>query len=109
MTITSLDDTVSARPKTAQRMARPIAPAATVAVASNRCISLWGSVFGHKYRPRFDCAEQPNMQVPTDPIVVLASRSQDVRDFYILKTQTYIGDICNRCGAIAARMERQGQ
>ena len=63
----------------------------------SKCNSLVGEIMGHKYSPRFDYGES-NLEN------VKARTAQEAIAFvHATKPETYVYDICERCGHIIKR------
>jgi len=55
--------------------------------ASTNCKGIWGWLFGHKYRARFDSSLPKNRDIKGTTKYMEAC-----------KTKIYRGDVCKRCG-----------
>jgi len=67
-----------------------------------KCSGLAGRLFGHKFRPRYNTSSEPTMLASWGTgfkaqLVMPIDLNELARDLSI-KTQTYAGDICERCG-----------
>lgn len=66
----------------------------------NRCTgSMMGTLFGHKFKPRFSVTKKMNLDIQKMKFQYSESLESAMDAFKDI-TKTYCGDVCTRCGKV---------
>ena len=77
----------------------------TMMTETNPCVGLLGLLFGHRFEPRYSTSLQPCANIKMEEGLMSAAAFHRIMDSVVVKTVTYKGDMCRRCGAVANRVE----
>ena len=82
---------------------------------SDKCMGIWGALFGHKFEPRYNETESPTnsdnvtgAKEIVETIVgsgsaLLSCEIASIMDSFCICKSEYIHDVCVRCGKIAQK------